>query len=210
VPEKNFIIFSGLDGSGKTTQADKLKDYFQKKNISFKYIWLRYPNFLTLPFAFFVRLSGRSVYLITEQQEKHGLKNLKDKPFLQKFWISIFFNDLKFAIKSKLNSNVDWIIIDRFVIDSIVDLIITTGDNTIISLLTEKFSQLIPKNSKMFYFDISPEISYERNMEESINVLQKRRDVYLTLSKKIPIVIIDSSKSIIDIHKQILKECNLE
>lgn len=206
----NFIIFSGLDGSGKTTQAEKLKHFISKKNISYKYVWLRYPNFLTLPFAFFVRLFGCSVYLINEQRANNGIKNLKDKPFLQKLWISIFFYDLKLITKLKLRSNVDLIIIDRYVVDSIVDLILTTGNDSLLQNLIKKFIILIPKNAKMFYFDITPELSYQRNMEESLDVLTKRRKIYLKLSEQIPIKFIDSSQSILDIHQQILRECDLE
>ena len=82
--ESNVIIFCGLDGSGKTTQAKKLLSYLESKKISSEYVWLRYPNFFSLPIAGFLRLFGVSGYPIPEEKKSQGLDDLSTHKNLKK------------------------------------------------------------------------------------------------------------------------------
>ncbi len=85
IQSPHVIIFCGLDGSGKTTQAKKLLNYLTNENISSEYVWLRYPNFFSLPFAGFLRLLGISGYPIPEEKKSKGLKDLSSHNTLKNF-----------------------------------------------------------------------------------------------------------------------------
>ena len=87
----NVIIFVGLDGSGKTTQAIKLCEYLKSKNIKYKYSWLRYPNRLSLPFAGFLRIFKISGYPLTEKRITQGFSNLVTHDFLKQIWKKLVF-----------------------------------------------------------------------------------------------------------------------
>ena len=207
------IILCGLDGCGKSTQAKKLIEYLQKKKIPCEYVWLRFPNKFSLPFAAFVRMLGMSVYPLTIKRKKSGMSTIENHNILIKLWKKILLFDLQFVsyfmIQRPLKQG-KLIVIDRFVIDSIVDFAITTGDYKIDSEKIKFFLNLIPPNSRIFYIDISSRISYERNVEEDLTTLEKREKLYKTLSNLLNIDIIDGNKSIEEIHSLILSKTDLK
>jgi len=204
------IIFCGLDGSGKTTQANKLIEYFKNNKIKFHYSWLRYPNRLSLPFAAFLRIMKLSGYPIPETRRKSGISDLRSHETMKKWWKKIILSDLKMVSKSKVFEPFkkgQIVILDRFVIDTVVELAINTGEESSIEKTLKDFSILIPENSKIFFLDVDPEISYQRNKEESIPVLKSKRNLYLKLCEILHISVIDAKNSIETIHEMILKEC---
>jgi len=204
------IIFCGLDGSGKTTQANKLVEYFRNNKIKFHYSWMRYPNKFSLPFAAFLRIMNLSGYPIPETKKKSGIKNLSSHETLKKWWKKVVLYDLKLVSKSKVFKPLKEghiLILDRFVIDTVVELAINTGEESLIEKILQDFSILIPENSKIFFLDVEPDISYQRNKEESIEVLRRKRNLYLKLCEILNISVIDAKNSIQTIHEMILKEC---
>jgi thymidylate kinase len=206
------VILCGLDGSGKSTQSKKLQEYFERNNISYSYVWLRSPNRLSLPFLAILRLLGISSSKHTISGTKIGVTDLHDHKNLQNMWKKILFLDLKFVSWYKINLLIKKgkiLIVDRFVIDSLVDLAIDTCKKSIIEELAPKFLRLVPQNSKIIFLDIDPKTSYERNREEELDILQKRHMLYLEISKHCVMITIDAKKSIDEIHQQILKECKL-
>ena len=207
------IIFCGLDGSGKSTQSKKLQEFFEKNNISCSHVWLRSPNRLSLPFLAVLHLLGISSSKRTVSGTKIGVTNLHAHKNLQNMWKKILFLDLKFVSWYKVNLLIKKgkiSILDRFVVDALVDLAIDTCDKSVIEELASKFLNLIPKNSKIIFLDVDPKISYERNHEEELDILQQRRILYLEISKLHEMITIDAKKSIEEIHQQILKECKLD
>lgn len=213
--KSNFscIVFSGLDGSGKSTQAKLLENFFLEHKISCKYMWMRSPNTLSIPLIILFKLFRISYSKKTKSGKMIGVTNLQNHKFLQKIWKKTLFSDLKFVGRYKINLIIHAckiLILDRFIIDTLVDLAIDTNDETIIDELGKQFLSLIPQNSKIFFLDIDPQISYKRNLEESINILERRKKLYYEISKYIDIIMIDGNKSIEQIHEQIINECNLK
>lgn len=208
----DVIILCGLDGSGKTTQALKLIKFLQNKKIKCKYVHLRYPNILILPFAGLVKMMGMSVYPLPIKKKNAGIKNLNEHKFLVSFWKRLLYLDFKFSKFFKISRRIKQnyiMILDRYVIDALIDLVDIMGDEHMQELSTQ-FLKLIPLNSKIFYLDIEPQISYQRREDEEIKILENRRRLYHDLSKILPICIIDAKKPIDEIHSYILEECNLK
>ena len=212
---KNFdvIIFCGLDGSGKSTQAKKLQEYLQKNNIVCHYEWFRYPNKFSLPFAGFIKLLGKSVYPISEKKKKKGIKNLENHNTLSNIWKNFLLLDFKFLNYFKIIKNLKEnknLILDRFIIDTIVDLVIISGGSLSSECLIKEFSHLIPPKTKIIFLDIDPMISFQRNHEEDVETLTKKRILYHHLIKLIGGIIINAEKPIEEVHKKILSECGLD
>ena len=126
-----LITLCGLDGSGKTTQSTMLMDYFKKNQIKSKYVWLRAPERLTLPISLFFKSIGISKGLVTDSGKRKGVTDLSNHITLQKIWKFFLLLDLKFVSSYKIFSELkknDILIVDRYVIDTLVDLVIDTKD----------------------------------------------------------------------------------
>jgi thymidylate kinase/predicted nucleotidyltransferase len=57
-----LICLIGTDGSGKTTLADKLVNELDLKGYSAKYVWFRFPRFLTFVILLVSKLTGFTKY----------------------------------------------------------------------------------------------------------------------------------------------------
>ena len=162
--------------------------------------------------SLFFKIIGISKVLETESGKRKGTTDLSNHKTLQKLWKYVLLKDLKFVSNYKVFSQLKTnqvLIVDRFVIDTLVDLVIDTKDESVIESIGPSFIKLLPQNSKIFFLDIDPQVSFERNHEEDIKILEFRRKLYLKIAKLCNMTIIDSSKSVDEIHNEILMNCNL-
>jgi len=208
--KNNLIIFSGLDGSGKTTQSIKLIKFLKNHEIDAKYLWLRSPKFFSYFLLIYFKIIGILKTGIGSTGKKYGILKLEKHPYLQKIWKQILLFDYTISIKIHSLSNVkknQVIVIDRFIVDSVIDYILDCNDDNLLEIIDEDFMNKIPENSIIFYFNLKPSISYSRNLEESETVIKRRQNLYLKLCKKYNLKIIDSEQSIELIHDQIIQNC---
>jgi thymidylate kinase len=207
--KSHTIILAGLDGSGKTTQSKKLIEYLESNKLNCHYVWLRYPFRLIIPFVIFLRLFNLSAYPLTIEKKKRGIKNLENHRTLSKIWKNILYLDLKIdynkKVKNYLKKNV-FVVLDRSIIDTIVDLEMITGSHGNLKNYLSEFLTLLPKNHSIFFLDIPSTLSFERNGDEDHESLSLRRELYLKVCDILQIKKIDGTKSIDDIHMRIISE----
>ena len=118
-----FIAFSGLDGSGKSTQISKVVNYYLKKNFKVKVVWSRggyTPIFNVLKYI--LRKSGRNVI------PQPGVSKQRDKTFGKKWvrvlWLNIALIDmiLFYCLYFRLLKMLGYTIIaDRYLWDTYID-----------------------------------------------------------------------------------------
>ena len=180
-----FIVFEGIDGSGKTTIINLLKEYLEKKNYK---VWLtKEPT------------DSKIGKLIREiLQEGHEINEIWGKIMIFLFTADRYYHQIE--IREKLKEN--YIVIsDRYYHSTFAYQIMYPGSS--IEFLKYLYKDLI-KPDYVFVLDVPVEIALERmserkrkHMYERKEFLEKVRENYLKLKEILPdenIYIIDNKK----------------
>jgi len=150
--KSRLICIIGPDGTGKSTQVNILVDRLKKEGIKYEYKWLRFHHFFSLPLLAIARLLGLSEVKTLESGRKIGYHYFYKSRVISSFYPiflfidSLIFTTFKLYIPIKVfNRN---IVCDRFIYDTIVDLMVSTRNYKIYkSRIGELFLSLIPRDS---------------------------------------------------------------
>jgi thymidylate kinase len=187
VPENRravLVSFSGIDGAGKSTQIEILRDR------------LRQAGFQVSLLAFW-----DNVAMLTHVREFSGHTLFKgekgvgapDKPvnrqdknvrswYMTAVRFALYFLDalsLCFVVAKQRRSNADVIIFDRYLHDELANLALNNGLSRIYAglLLT-----MTPHPDVAFFLNADPAQARERKPEYPLDFLHQNRATYLTLS----------------------------
>ncbi len=182
------VIFTGLDGTGKTAHSDSLVEWLLELGYEVEYQWVRFRHRLTLPFLAVARevgatqygeISGYTVSTHRFYELPLALRRLYRILFLLDFFVQANVKVLKPVSKGKI------VVCDRYVWDALVDLTISTGDcllsgghfsNTLLSL--------VPRDSITILLDCEPSRLLERRPNYGFDEsMPKRRQLYDELKR---------------------------
>jgi thymidylate kinase len=184
--ELPFIVFDGLDASGKTTQAYRLTRFLQREGKTF---CLRvHPsddNFLGI----------------------HGKRFLQGRSKSAHFASALFYMlDVLYSIFKYSWRDYDYIIFVRYLLGTAY--LPSPMDKGVFHF----FALIVPKPEKLFFIDIKPEVAYERitkradkalEMFEKLESLQKIRRRGIELASLGKWLIIDGEKPVNDVELMI-------
>lgn len=185
---KRFIVFEGIDASGKETQAKLLSSFFRKK-------------------GFEVLLTHEPIY--EEPIGKVIKSNLEKKISLASETIAMLYaaDRHEHYLKVKKALNEDKIVIsDRYKYSNMA----YQGANGVDPKWIEEIEKYSLDPDMVFYIRVRPESTMKRRKEkdlyeENFEFQKKVFDIYESLSNKYKFIVIDGEMSIEEIHKNILK-----
>ena len=159
-----LVAFSGVDGSGKSTQIRLLEQQLSSSGVKVMHIRCRWRPVLSLPLLGVLRrlgyarvhIGGGSYIVETRMPEGGGLASL---------WVILtqLENLVKTGIKLAFSSLIGRIVIcDRYVLDMLVDGMAGLHDRPDRNRLGFQLLRLFPRPNYAFFMDIDPEVAFKR------------------------------------------------
>lgn len=216
-----LIVLTGIDGSGKTTQAELLLEKLSSDGIEVSYVWSRWKPFLLRPLI--NRWKRNLINNEAEPKSNNAYEEVKDKkhkllkkPIFKWLWLTAFFIDyglqMFIKIRIKLFSN-KLIVSDRIFYDSIIDQAINLGeekDSLLNSLNSFWIKILFPQPNLVMFIDCPGDIAFYRKYDApNIEYLEDRRRLYLKLADEYGWIKLDGTlpvSELADRIKQIVYE----
>ena len=202
-----YIIISGIDGSGKTTVINMLKENLEKKGKRVDYIWMRYNHYLVKGMNALARLLGLSVKVHNEMGDVWEHRLYKSSLFC-KLYVWCSYIDNKIARRKVLNLEGDYVICDRWINDILIDL---GAECRLSNMLDNKwysrFQAILTENSYQFVVKRNLDDVLGCRVENHTNPDFKYRfQLYQKLMQKDDIHVVDNTGTIENSVKQILDE----
>ncbi len=182
------MTFSGLDGSGKSSQVDALREGLRKNGVATARAWTGQNPIFTPPFNALVRFLG-----LTHRKTIQGVvffwRDLRRNSAIAKLWP--IAQALDFVPRAVLSVGLPLlrgrvVISDRYVYDLIAEL----SDQELLGRKTRSLLlTMLPRPSVAFLMDVSEDIAWKRAAvpgrarEQPLYDLSRRRSVYQSLAK---------------------------
>lgn len=195
-----FICISGVDGTGKTTQANLILSHLRNHGIKCKYEWFRFHHLMSLPLLVFCRIAGYTRISTIGGRECSYHEFYKSKIISRLYpWFLLadtsLFAVAKIYIPMWLGSS---IVCDRFVYDTLVDISIAVRDNKIYKKrVGHLFLKLIPLRSKfiVLYLDKEEILSRRRELIDD-TTFDERYCLYQFMIDELHIEAINNNRTI--------------
>ena len=201
-----LVAFSGVDGSGKSTQIRMLEERLAKTRVRVLHIRCRWRPVVSLPLLVVFRKLGYAKYHIgggsyiveTRLAGKRGLASL---------WIiltqleNVVKTGLKLVFPMLLGRSV---ICDRYVLDMLVDGMAGLHDRPGRMRLGFNLLRLFPRPDFAFFMDIDPEVAFKRKPDlPTLEDYVERLRLYRELSSLWGVTVVNARSSPETIHGEL-------
>jgi thymidylate kinase len=207
-----ILTLSGLDGTGKSSQAEKLLTRLATEDMKAGAIWNRWKPFLSLPI---VKLARRTLSPVKEARTAdysnftEAKKKKMESPLKKKIWQTMVWSEYSLQVRFRLLTH-GWpfrgMICDRYVYDTLVDMAVnfSVSPGELESLCGNSLLDLFPVPVQAILIDIDPETGARRKDDGTpVNYLSDRRQLYLEMARITGAIVIDGTKTIDEISDEI-------
>ena len=212
-----LIIFSGIDGSGKSSQIELIKKYLKKRKIKYVTIWSRggyTPCFLLIK-SIIRKIFGKKN--IPEGNSLRRDKLFKNN-FIKNLWLNIAIIDLIiywcFYLRYKMNF-IDIIICDRYILDTFIDFKINFPEIQFEhNIFWQILSKIIIKPDLSIFLNISFKKSRKRLLgkfepyPDSLQKAQQRYELYFKYRNQYNYTNINSNFNIEKVSNNLIRHIN--
>ena len=180
-----IITISGLDGSGKSTQIELLKNHLEAQGQKVFY-------FHAIAFGLANKISGLGHSERSEEsrQKKSVTQANLFQIILRRMFLMIDLLRFRFLLRKLRKNGFDYLISDRYFYDSVINIKYLAKSEK--RLPCERF---IIAPDKAIYLKTSPEniMSHERKPEQGLEYLQDKEKLYDEMAKKYSLKIINGN-----------------
>ncbi len=197
-----FVCFIGIDGSGKTTQAEALARAMKEDGFKSRYVWNRFEPNLTRPLVAIARqlfLRHKDIYKDYEDyfatKQKLFGNRLLSVTYQSLLWLDYFYQ-ISLRIRLPLMRG-EAVICDRYLYDTVADLAVESNYSAEqVKKAMHRYLNLFPRPDLIFFIDLPEEIAYQRKSDvPSIDYLSRRRQAYLYMSKEQEMTLLDGTRN---------------
>jgi len=201
-----LVAFSGVDGSGKTTQVKLLEESFRRINVDVIRIRSRWRPVLSLPLLVILRRLGYArvhraggVYIVeTRLPHRGGLSSL---------WciLTQIENIVKTGVKLLFPLVLGrTVICDRYALDMVVDGMAGLHDQPGQARLGLQLLRLLPKPDFSFFMDTDPEVAFKRKPDlPGLGDYVERLRLYRQLSSRWGVTTVNARASPRTVHRKV-------
>lgn len=209
VSESRLICIVGPDGAGKSTQAEMLMEELAERGHDCEYRWLGFNHYFSLPLLAFARVIGLSEIETLDSGRKIGYHYFERSKIIMHLYPLLLLVDtllaylFKVALPRKLSGKT--IICDRFIYDTIVNIMLSTDQPSFPSTFIGRlFSWLIPDDTEAYVLTADEEtLRRRRDDVEADDSLQAKIQYYSIIADQMNLPVINATKSPESIHEEI-------
>lgn len=211
-----LVTLSGVDGSGKTTHAERLLSTLEICDLKAVYVWSRCGVF---PWLKIFRLASQSSNLIDPNQDTASVlarrRRRLQNPIMRVTWIFLSLADLvvRYNFEVRLHRLIgDVVVCDRYIYDAIVEMHASLPDCTSWATIEEKLLFfLCPKPNIAWSLDCPREIGVTRKSDENRETNTERayedlRLMYGRLASRYGLKVLDTSGKLDATTNQLVNE----
>jgi len=227
----SLICFMGIDGSGKSTQAELLIHWLKASGIKALYVWSGGDAMGIRKFLLYLskKLVRSSSHEDPDPNHKRPDSRARSDPYehqsrrskLMRFWLvrmvwsfAAYIEHLM-EINRVVNKNIQdgyLVVCDRYRWDSLIELAVLNDQESkwLVNRLNQIMWRFIPRPAMTFLIDVPPEEALKRALQRNYDIpslehVEKRAKHYQWLAKNDPSVnVIDGCRDVASIQDEIL------
>ncbi len=212
-----MLVLSGLDGTGKSTQATIIAERLAGQGIEAATVWNRWSPAITAPLISFARkrIDPRPDAATEEYTDfTHSKRKRMRSPVKQALWQAMVWSEYTVQVHSRL-LGVGYprraIISDRYVYDTLVDMAVNFSLEPagLEKLCSHPLMSLFPAPASVVIIDIDPETGAARKSDGTpAEYLADRRPFYLEIARLTGAAVVDGNGTIEETAAGIWKGCS--
>jgi dTMP kinase len=217
--KQKLVVLMGLDGSGKSTQAERLREWLKAGGISAEMVWMRGESYLARP----VLAVGKALLRAPKETKRgEGIKagkayddyvgskhSIFRNPLLRRLWTGLTLFDLYITFRAafaRIPRSTEVVILDRYIYDSFIDIDTAYGEGgkEAERLLGSAMAGLFPKPDLVLLLEIAPEEAMKRKDDiPSMTYLEQRKAVYDMIARAVGAVRVDAGKPVEEVQARL-------